>query len=133
MLYNVKGYNSLSFIRTLEQNAEQKIHAIRWCEPSSRYVTSGFGCCFKQKQDRNVIAHETENFVYILNSTVESQLILFGVQFYQYSLRLFAFLFHTRAFGFLWQKLCFKKVHWSDTSLLQVKWAWDTTYLISKQ
>ena len=29
--------------------------------------------------------------------------------------------FNKVTFGFLWHKFCFKKIHWSDNSLLQIK------------
>ena len=52
----------------------------------------------------------------------ESKLSSFHLEFSFNSIRYICLLFYCLVtFGFLWHKFCFKKIHWSDNSLLQVK------------
>ena len=52
----------------------------------------------------------------------ESKMSSFNLEFSFNSIRYICLLFFCLAtFGFLWHKFCFKKIHWSDNPLLQVK------------
>ena len=52
----------------------------------------------------------------------ESKLSSFHLDFSFNSTSYICLLFYCLVtFGFLWHKFCFKKIHWSDNSLLQVK------------
>ena len=58
---------------------------------------------------------------YIFGSR-ESKLSSFHLEFSFNSIRFICLLFYCLlTFGFLWHKFCFKKIHWSDNSLLLVK------------
>ena len=52
----------------------------------------------------------------------ESKLSSFHLEFSFNSIHYICLLFYCLVtFGFLWHKFCFKKIHWSDNSLLQIK------------
>ena len=62
-------------------------------------------------------------FMLPINSTArELKLSSFHLEFSFNSICYICLLFYCLVtFGFLWHKFCFKKIHWSDNSLLQVK------------